>query len=179
MTLSLILILVSLTILLVLFRAVRGQSALVRQVDDLAGNLQPVDLEAFRNLTDPEEQEFLRLNLTPRDFRFVQRQRLRAAAAYVACAARNASILLRLGEATRLNPNPQVVEAGQQLIDTALRLRIFAFLALARLYLGILLPASRLSPADIADRYQQLSGLLTQLGRLQYPGRGARISATI
>src|ERR1035438_2128544 len=45
-----------------------------------AGQLIPVDLEAFENLTDPEEEQFLRVNLSPAEFRGVQRARARPAA---------------------------------------------------------------------------------------------------
>ncbi len=48
-----------------------------------AGQLIPVDLEAFENLTDPEEEQYLRANLSPAEFRGVQRSRIRAAKMYV------------------------------------------------------------------------------------------------
>ncbi len=42
--------------------------------------LEPIDLEAFRNLTDPAETAYLRHRLPASEFRTVQRARLRAMA---------------------------------------------------------------------------------------------------
>ena len=45
--------------------------------------IRPIDIEAFRNLTDPAEDGYLRRRLPPAQFRVVRRERLRAMAAYV------------------------------------------------------------------------------------------------
>jgi hypothetical protein len=179
MTTSAILVLVSICALLFLFRAVLRRNQAARRLDDPAGRVRPVDLEAFRNLVDRDEEAFLRRHLPPRRFRKVQRARLRAAAEYVCCVAGNAAILLRLGEAAGHSPDPRIAQAGRELVDNALRLRRYSVLALAQLYVGVLFPGSRITPAGIADQYQQLSAALTQMGRLQYPSRGARVSATL
>ncbi len=55
--------------------------------------LTPVDLDAFENLTDPEEEAFLRHNLSPAEFRSVQRLRIRVAKMYVAAMSKNASTM--------------------------------------------------------------------------------------
>jgi hypothetical protein len=179
MMLALILVLFSLTVLLLVLHVARGRSAPVSNLEDLAGNTRPVDLEAFRNLVDSEEEEFLRANLPAEDFCAVRRERLRAAVEYVHCAAHNASILLRLGEAARRSLDPRIAEAGQQLVDSALRLRLYSLLALARLYVGIALPQLRLSPAGVLESYQHLSGLAARLAVMQNPARAARVAAIL
>lgn len=179
MMLALILVLFSLSVLLLVLHVARGQSTPVNNLEDLAGRTRPVDLEAFRNLVDPEEEEFLRANLPTEDFYAVRRERLRAAVEYVSCTAHNASILLRLGEAARRNPDPQIAEAGQQLVDSALRLRLYSLPALARLYVGIAVPQLRLSPAAILESYQHLSGLATRLAVMQNPARAPRVAAIL
>src|SRR5438876_8871088 len=60
--------------------------------------LETVDLEAFRNLTDPSEEAFLRQRLTPAEFRKVQRVRLRAATLYVSALSENVGALLQLAQ---------------------------------------------------------------------------------
>ncbi|MBZ5704434.1 MAG: hypothetical protein LAN63_03715 [Acidobacteriia bacterium] len=162
-----------------LLHAARGRSVPVSKPEDLAGNTRPVDLEAFRNLVDPEEEEFLRANLPADEFCAVRRERLRAAVEYVNCAAHNASILLRLGEAARQHPDPGIAAAGQQLVDSALRLRLYSLPVLARLYVGIALPQLRLSPAGMLESYQHLSGLATRLAVMQNPARAARVAAIL
>src|SRR2546421_5246853 len=121
MTLAFVLVLVSLTALLLMYAA-RGKTSAIGDLDDLAGRTRPVDIDAFRNLIDPAEEEFLRENLPAGEFRVIQRERLRAAVEYVSCAAHNAAILVRLGESARLNLDPKIAEAGQQLLATPLRL---------------------------------------------------------
>ena len=165
--------------LLFLIRLAKGRSSPTSSLDDLTGRLQPVDIEAFRNLIDPDEEVFLRANLSPAEFRAIHRERLRAAVDYISCAAQNAAILLRLGEAARRSEDATVAEAGEKLVDSAIRLRLYAFQAMGRLYLGIILPGARISPVGIAESYERMTRLVAVLGRLQYPSPGARVSAAL
>jgi hypothetical protein len=139
----------------------------------------PVDLVAFRNLMDPSEEEYLRQSLSPAMFRAVQRRRLLAAVDYIACVKNNASALLTIGEAARLSSDPQVAVAGRQLVDEALQLRLYAFAVIAKFYVAVLLPGLKISPAAVADRYQNVAGIVGTLRRLQYPNRASRIPAAI
>jgi hypothetical protein len=176
MTITLILVLIGLVALLFLLRLAKGRSSAIGSVEDLSGRLRPVDVEAFRNLVDPAEEQFLRANLLPAEFRKIQRERLCAAIEYISCAARNAAVLIRMGEAARRSSDPSIAEAGERLVDSAIRLRLYAFQTVAKLYLGILLPGARLSPMGLAESYEQLTGLGRSLGRLEYQTRGASAS---
>jgi hypothetical protein len=178
MILTFVLVLISLMALLLMYAA-RGKTSPIGELDDLVGRTRPVDIDAFRNLIDPAEEDFLRENLPPSEFRTIQRERLRAALEYVSCAAHNAAILVRLGEAARLSLDPKIAEAGQQLLDTALRLRLYALLATIRLYLGIALPGAHLSAGGLVDNYQHLSSLAGQLVFMQYPARASRLPAIL
>lgn len=150
----------------------KGRAPAPAVLENPTEHMRAVDLEAFRNLVDPEEEEFLRTNLRPAEFRSIQRERLRAAVEYVACAAQNAAILLRVADAGRRSPDPATAEAAEKLVDNAIRLRLYAFQAIARLYLGMIFPGARISPARIADSYEQITRLVVLLGCLQYPTRG-------
>jgi hypothetical protein len=116
-----------------------------------------VDLEAFRNLVDAGEEDFLRANLSRREFRAVQRERTRAAVEYIRNSAHNAACLLRLGEAASRSGDPRIADAGRRLIDSALRLRAYALLSNTRLYVRLVFPESRLSQGKLPDNYQHLS----------------------
>jgi hypothetical protein len=179
MILSFTLIFVALAILLLLLYLEGGHNSSLQQVDDLAGKTRPVDLEAFRNLVDPAEEDFLQSNLLPRHFRAVQRERMRAALEYVQNASHNAAFLLRMGEAAARNPEPRIAQAGKQLIDSALRLRAYALLCAAKLYVRIIFPQTRLSYGRLADNYQHLSTLASQLTLMQHPTQAARLSALL
>jgi len=130
--------------------------------------LRPVDLGAFRNLMDPEEEEYLRLKLDPAEFRRIQRERLQAAVEYVKCAAFNAGVIMQFAEAARHSSDPSTAQAAVRLIENAIRLRTYAFQAIPRLYLGILFPGRRISPAQVAESYEQMTRQVVVLG-LQYP----------
>jgi hypothetical protein len=150
----------------------KGRAITAQVLENPAEHIRAVDLEAFRNLVDPDEEEFLRTNLPAAEFRSIQRERLRAAVEYVSCAAQNAGVLLRLADAGRRSLDPATAEAAEKLVQNALRLRLYALQAIPRLYLGVILPGARISPARIAESYEQMTRLVVLLGCLQYPTRG-------
>lgn len=179
MTLAFFIAFLALAGLILLLLVTRGYSNSVSGLEDLAGRTRPIDIEAFRNIIDPAEEEFLRANLSAHEFRSVQRQRLLAASEYVRNAAHNAAILLRLGQAGLHNPDPIVAAASRQLVDNALRLRIYAILSLAKLYVRIALPEARLSSGGLADNYQELRSLVGYFALKENPARAARLSGIL
>ena len=172
MTISLIFMSAALVALLLLVYLVKGHHTTGGDLDDLAARLQPVDVDAFRNLIDEREEDYLRERLSAREFRSIQRERMLAAVEYVWCAAQNAAILIRLGEAAKLDSDPAISAAAGKLVDNALRLRLYAFQAIPRLYLGILFPHTSLKPYFIAETYDIMTRQVVMLGCLHYPTRG-------
>jgi hypothetical protein len=162
--------LVVLTAVVYFAKTHRAQSA---SLDKLALGLRPVDVDAFRTLIDEREEEFLRGRLPGHEFRSIMRQRKLAAIEYIWCAAKNAGILIRLGEAARQDPDPTVAGAAEKLYDNALRLRLYAIQAVPRLFLGMLIPGVRIGPCPIAESYDVMTRQAVTLGCLQYPNRGA------
>ncbi len=179
MILSCTLIVVALAILLLLLYVEGGQNSAVNRMEDLAGRTRPVDLEAFRNLVDAAEEDFLRASLSRREFRAVQRERTRAAVDYIRNTAHNAAFLLRLGEAATRSHDPRIAQAGRELMESALKLRAYALLSAAQLYVRLVFPQARFSYGPLADNYQRLSGLASQLALMQHPGHAARLSALL
>jgi hypothetical protein len=177
MIITTILVLVALLALSCLLWLAKGRSSATKALENPTQHMRAVDVEAFRNLVDPDEEEFLRTNLPPAEFRRIQRERLRAAIEYVSCAAQNAAILLRLADAARRSSDPATAEAAEKLVDNAIRLRLYASLAIPRLYLGMILPGVPIAPVRIAESYEQMTRLVVLLGCLQYPTGG--ISAAL
>jgi hypothetical protein len=177
MTIALILVVVAFLALGFLIKLTKGRALTAEVLENPTQHIRAVDIEAFRNLVDPDEEEFLRTNLPPAEFRRIQRERLHAAVEYVSCAAQNAAILLRLADAGRRSSDPATAEAAEKLVDNAIRLRLYASLAIPRLYLGMILPGAQISPVRIAESYEQMTRLVVLLGCLQYPTRG--ISAAL
>jgi hypothetical protein len=126
-------------------------------------NLSPVDLEAFRNLTDPEEASFLRVNLSPKEFRRIQRMRLRAAAAYIAVISNNAGRLVVIGRSVSAHPDAEIADTGLDVVHRALQLKLWCSLSLLKLNVTMICP-TLLSPSSrIADRYLDVSSLTASL----------------
>jgi hypothetical protein len=117
--------------------------------------------------------------LRPSEFRHVRRQRLRAMAAYVQTAGRNAAILVRMGQSALSAADPRISEAARQLVDNALMLRRNAAFALVRIYVALAWPDSGLAATPILHGYERLNGSAMLLGRLQNPAAPVRISATL
>ena len=143
-------------------------------MEDLAGRTRPVDLEAFRNLVDPREEDFLRANLLPREFRAIQRERMRAAVDYIRNTPTTRPSCCAWARPQAAAPIPASRKPGGELIDSALRLRAYALLSSALLYVRLVLPESRLSYGTLADNYQHLSALASQLALMQHPTQAAR-----
>ena len=172
MIITTILVFVALLALSCLLWLAKAHASASKALENPTEHIRAVDVEAFRNLIDPDEEEFLRTNLPPADFRKIQRERLRAAVEYVSCAAQNAAILLRLADAGRRSSDPATAEAAERLVNNAIRLRLYALHAIPQLYLGMILPGARISPVRIAESYEQMTRLMVLLGCLQYPTRG-------
>jgi len=179
MTTTLIIIAVAFAGVLFFLRTARGQAQRVRELPELEGLTRPVDLAAFRNLVDPDDEDYLRQNLPGEKFRDIQRQRMRAALDYAERTVHNASILLRLGEAARRNHDPEIAAAGCELANGALLLRMYAKLAVPILYARIVLPGAHLSVGCLIDMYETLTAGVVRLTSLLNPAYTARIAAII
>jgi hypothetical protein len=149
------------------------------RISEVSGEarIQPVDIEAFRNLVSPAEDDHLRRCLPAGDFRHVRRERLRAAAAYVQVAGRNAAILVTIGQNALNSTDAQTAEAATRLVGQAILLRRNAAVALFRIYIALAWPGAGLAANPVLDGYRDLSGAAMLLGRLQNPAQAVRISA--
>jgi hypothetical protein len=171
MIISMALVVLAAVALLYFLRLAKGQAIAPRVRDNPAASIRFVDVKAFRNLIDPDEEEYLRSKLRPTVFRKLRRERLRAAAQYILCAAHNAAVLLSLAEAARRNSDPAVADMAEKLIGNAIRLRLYAFQVVPRLYVAMVFPVRRPSPVRVAERYEQMTRQVVLLG-LHYPMSG-------
>jgi hypothetical protein len=171
MTVSIVLVVLAILVLILLIRVAKGHAIALRVGENPAESIRFVDVEAFRNLIDPDDLEYLRRRMPSAEFRKIQRERLRAAAQYISCAAHNAAVLLRMAEAARVSSDPQVAAMAEKLVENAIRLRLYAFQAIPKLYIAMILPVRPQSSVRVADRYEQMTRQVVMLG-LQYPMRG-------
>jgi hypothetical protein len=178
-TILAILVLAGATALGVFFLWIRSKRRAGLDEAEINAKMSAVDLEAFRNLVDPEEEQYLRENLPAADFRAVQRERLVAALDYVGGLSQNASLLLQLGQVAKSSPDPRVAEAGQHIVDNAVRLRFYAVMVKGRLYAKIAFPTAKLEPAGVLSHYQEVSNWAALLGRLQHPAESAVVARAL
>jgi hypothetical protein len=141
--------------------------------------IEAIDVEAFRNLVDPAENDYLRRRLSPAVFREVQRKRLRAAADYIRVAAHNAAVLVVIGQAALATSDPSTAQAARKLVEDGLLLRRNATLALMRIYVSLAWPSSGLAASPVLHGYERLNSSAMLLGRLQNPGVPVRISTVL
>ena len=179
MTLALSIVIAAVIALAIIVRVAVSQSLQTSRTAGPAAFIQPIDVEAFRNLVNPAEDDYLRLRLPPPQFRHVRRQRLLAMAAYVKAAGRNADVLIRIGHVALASSDARAVQAAQQLVTEATLLRRNAALSLAKIYVAMAWPNSGLAASRVADGYERLNGSAMLLGRLQNPAVPVRLSAAL
>ncbi len=177
MNLAIVLVIAAVIALGIILRLALRQSLQAKGNSGLAGAIRPIDTEAFRNLINPAEDDYLRRRLPPAQFRVVRRERLRAMAAYVQVAGENAAVLVRVGEAALAGGDPRLAASAHQLVNDALLLRRNASLALIRIYVALAWPNSGFAAVRVAERYEQVSVVAMLLGRLQNPAAAVRLSA--
>jgi hypothetical protein len=177
MNLAIVLVVAAVGALGIILRLAITRSLQARENAGLVTTIRPIDVEAFRNLINPEEDDYLRRRLPPPQFRVVRRERLRAMAAYVQVAASNAAVLVRVGQGALASRDPRVLGAARQVVNDALLLRRNSTVALARIYLALAWPNSGFAAVRVVDRYEELSGAAMLLGRLQNPTVSVRLSA--
>ncbi len=163
MTISIIFVLFALAFASALCYLARGVVAPRKSSQLLA-----VDIQAFRNLMDPSERDYLKQNLPARDFRSLHRARQLAALEYVSAVAKNAATLLVHAQQARLNHDPQIAEAAAKLVEDAIQLRINAAGATARIYLGLVFPPLANLPETFGERYERLTSHAMRLDGLRF-----------
>ena len=164
MMITMIVIALALGAMAVLYGAVRRrhQSSLP---------LRPVDVQALRTLMDRDDELFLREKLPHSRFRRLKRQRILVTMSYVSRISSNSSVVMRLGEAARLNSDdPQVAQAAGQVIELATQIRLQCMVAFAKLAAEFAVPSLQLTPAMLVPRYQTLRENVLRLGALELQG---------
>ncbi len=176
MTLVLIVVMGAVLVILGVRQAVRGSAAAVAGPEDLLQRTNPVDMAAFRNLVDREEDRYLRMRLPWWAWLRVRIARQLAAIGYVHCVAANAAIFIRFAQAAKTSNDSGIREAAQQLLGLAVETRIIAVAALLQLYVSLAVPWWQPS-LRAAAIYGELRSALESMIRLQRPELATRIAS--
>ena len=175
MTIAIILVIAALGTLIVILTFTVSQGLQSSGRTGPATEIRPMDVAAFRNLVDPAEDDYLRRRLPASDFRLVRRERLRAMAAYVQSAKRNAEVLVRIAQNSTLAADARTVEAARRLEDNAHLLQRNCMFAIVKIYIALAWPNSSLAAAPVLQGYEELNHSAMLLGRLQNPAATMRI----
>ena len=133
------------------------QRAISADLDQIAAQIREIDVESFRRLINPAEQEFLRNHLPLLEFRRIHYERTLAAAEYVWAAARNARIMMRLAEAAEQDATAAVVATAERLKQNASIMCLYALKTIPRLLVNALVPRENQECQVIASSYAAIS----------------------
>jgi hypothetical protein len=137
-------------------------------VDKARSSMASLDMEAFRNLVDPEEDAFLQSSLPIDQFRAIKRERAWAALAYARALSQVALEFSRFGHALRHSPDPSLADLGREVASGAIHLRILALKATGRLFIAATFPKlPQRSPRSLFEQYGRSTGLLARYGALE------------
>ncbi|HKB98552.1 MAG TPA: hypothetical protein VKD23_07190 [Terriglobales bacterium] len=143
-------------------------------IDKARALMSSLDIEAFRNLVDPDEEAFLRSNLPPDEFKAIQRERAWAALAYMRALSHIALEFSRSGHAMYNSSDPRLAELGRQIVNDAVYLRLRALETSGRLFVAATFPnLTQRYPKSLFEQYEHSSGLLLRYGMLERARRQA------
>jgi hypothetical protein len=179
MTLAIVMAVGAVCVMVMLLYLARGGQVPMRSIEELVSRTQPVDLDAFRNLVSTREEEFLRANLSAEQFRRVQRERMKAALDYARRTSHNAAVLLQVARLARGARTAGAAKAAEQLLNSALQMRMFSMLAVCVLHVRILVPGLHIRPFTIVDRYEGLRDSMSGLLRIQVPAAASRVDSAL
>jgi LPXTG-motif cell wall-anchored protein len=130
-------------------------------LDQALTTIHSLDIIAFRNLVDPDEEAFLRARLPAREFRRLKRERIWAALAYVKALSHASLQFARFGDAARRSQDPAIAASGRQIANSAIYLRLRALDASVQLTLAATFPGwtPRALPS-LMNHYERATYLL-------------------
>lgn len=158
---------------ILVYVAIRNRSGQV-DLEEAFQAFRSLDIEAFRNLVNSDEEAFLRSNLLPKKFREIKRQRAWVALLYAWEAGRAATALAKVGQAAQNSPDPEIAASGVQVAESAFRLRVQTLGACFHLLTEVLFPDLQRRPVPpLVDQYERTAETLFRLGRFSAGARRA------
>ncbi len=157
-------LLLSVLCLYLVWRAFSPGLPPIKSLADWEANRREVDPEVFRVLLDPAEERYLRQSLPAREFRAFQRKRIALALRWLDLVGQNSSMLMKVGQLAKAGTDPLLAREADDLIHSALRLRVNLMLAEPCLRLKWLFPGWDLSLPAVEIPYAEV---LSYLGRIR------------
>lgn len=124
-----------------------------------------IDVQIFRALVDRDEERYLRNSLSRNQFEAFQRRRIRLALRMLRLVEDNAGMLMRLGQLARMKGDPALTQKADELVATAVQLRLNLLVAKFCLCLKWLFPSWTVSPPAFDVQYQHLLDSMARVRR--------------
>ena len=160
---TLVILFASVLCLLLVWAVVRPGLPRIRSLDDWEARKHDVDVDAFRLLLDPAEEQYLRRSLPPPQFRSFQRRRLKLALDSLDLVGKNVAMLMKLGQLAKPGADARLTQQAEELIYGTLRLRVNLSLVQPCLWLKWLFPGWRVSIPAFAIPYEELLDYLNRV----------------
>jgi len=132
-----------------------------RTIDDVTDYLLPVDFEKAEGLLDPQTEAILRKELSPEEFRALQRKRIHHYLALVQRMAHNAAVLIEWANREARTATGQKLEMVTKLQQVGVEVRLYSLLALIKLRFWLLIRVESwtILPAPSLDDMRQVGGV--------------------
>jgi len=132
-----------------------------RTIDDVTDYLLPVDFEKAESLLDPQTEAILRKELSPEEFRALQRKRIHHYLALVQRMAHNAAVLIEWANLEARTATGQKLEMVTKLQQVGVEVRFYSLLALIKLRFWLLIRVESwtILPAPSLDDMRQVGGV--------------------
>ena len=132
-----------------------------RTIDDVTDYLLPVDFEKAEGLLDPQTEAILRKELSPEEFRALQRKRIHHYLALVQRMAHNAAVLIEWANREARTATGQKLEMVTKLQQVGVEVRLYSLFALIKLRFWLLIRVESwtILPAPSLDDMRQVGGV--------------------
>ena len=132
-----------------------------RTVDDVADYLLPIDFEKAEDLLDPQTEAILRKELTPSEFRSLQRKRIHCYVAMVKRMSHNSAVLIEWANREAEKADGERLQIVSQLQQQGVEVRLYSLLALIKLHFWLLIRIDswRILPAPSLYDVREAGGI--------------------
>jgi hypothetical protein len=143
----------------------------IRSLEDWEAQRHEIDIQIFRLLLDRDEERYLRSSLPRNQFLAFQRMRTRLALRIVRLVEENASMAMRLGQLAKMKRGPVLTQTANEMVATAIQLRLNLFLVKPCLLLKWLFPSWVISVPAFEERYRHLLDCMVYIRQLNRQAR--------
>lgn len=160
---TLLILAVASTALAVAWSVLHSRHTEIRSAQDWEEKKHEIDVRIFRILLESNEERYLLGALSRNQFKAFQRRRISLAWRMLRSVEENAEMLMRLGQLARMRGDAALTQKADELIATAIHLRLNLLLVRLCLSLKWLFPYWRGSVPAFEVRYQHLMDSLAHV----------------